>query len=679
MILVFRRSRSLSRAVGVASVLLVSTSLVTPACAEPVVQELPGTGAASRLSDALRVLASNDTDVLALVAAGQAALDLDDADAAYGFFARARVVSARNPQVEVGLGRTLVRLERADEALTHFADARALGADERAFAADRGLAEDVRGDYPAAQADYRLALQGRLDNEVTRRLALSQAIGGDTREALVTLAPLIAQNDAASWRARAFVLAMDGDLSGARGVASARMSPGMAGLFDRFFARLPTLNPAERARAVHFGDMPAEGTRYASARPGGGQLASATNTTPPPREQARQQSRGRGGALIPRGAPLAPKRGLSRSVAPDRRTAVGRTVRRADERTQAATVRPMPAPIPALPNPPPPPPLPTSFYIELPKPTAGDGASVSVVRAAAGNPSAAIAGTATPLPPATRAQIGAVAVVDPDGGLKPGDTIFRPDGTSSEAQRPAVTPQAAIVERLDAASVPLADVRTSAPESILPAGTLPTNSETEIAAVRPGFTDLVIPTPTPTPLVTDTAAPSPAVDASSALEPEPSPAQKPTPASAPMPSPVPKPTPPPSAAKPKPKATAETSKTAPKSAEAKPKPVDPKAKSKSEEKPKAAPVAERYWYQVASGSDVTALAVDLKRLRRKHPVIGKLDGVTSPFGKTRRLVIGPFDSMKEAKTFAAKANAEGLDGYVWVSPEGFKVEPLPSK
>ena len=77
---------------------------------------------------------------------------------------------------------------------------------------------------------------------------------------------------------------------------------------------------------------------------------------------------------------------------------------------------------------------------------------------------------------------------------------------------------------------------------------------------------------------------------------------------------------------------------------------------------------ERYWFQVATGGDAKALAADLKRLRAKHKVLGKLGGVTSPFGKTRRLVVGPFESMKDAKAFEGKAKGDGLDGYVWVSP-----------
>ena len=690
-----RRLPGFRPAATLASLLLLTTTLSSPVAAEPVVQQLPDTGAAQRLADSLRVLAANDTDVLALVAAGQAALDLDDPDAAYGFFARARVISARNPQVEVGLGRTLVRLERADEALAHFTDARALGADERTFAADRGLANDVRGDYPAAQADYRLALSGGGTDEVIRRLALSQAIGGNTRTALETLAPLIARGDAPSWRARAFVLAMDGDLQGARGVASARMSPGMAGLFDRFFARLPTLNPAERARAVHFGDMPAEGTRYASARPGGEQLAVATNTQPPPRTQVREQSRGRGGALIPRGEPLT-RRPAQRAASSDQRTRVDRFPRPSARQLAAAT---LPATATATPAPTPrttpPPPLPPAFAIQLPQPARESvvdrqdtalGASPLQPKASGGAPAsitfvpgsgaipAPLASTA--LPPAERPADGAVAVVDPDASF-PGDTVFRPDGSSTAAMpRPS-----------DLATSPaqLAGARLEEqPASILP----PIAREESITA-RPGFTAPVasavrpsaaaarpaeakplavrvpVPTPAPTPKppVVSTSKPKPAVPTklAVAIVPKVAPKDKARPAPD---------------AKPKEKAAVGVKTTDPKVAAKGKAKSEPKASPKAKAESKAPSVSERYWFQVATGVDAEALATDLKRLRAKHKTLGKLPGALSPFGKRRRLVVGPFDSMKEAKAFEVKAIGDGLDGYVWVSPEGFDVEPL---
>ncbi len=455
-----RHARSATAAARLIAGLLLSTAVCAPARAEPVVQELPGSGAAERLSDALRVLATNDGDVLALTAAGNAALDLNDENAAFGFFARAAAVAPRDPEAKVGLARVLVRLERADEALVRFREAVALGADPRRFVLDRGLAQDLRGDFTAAQADYRLAAQVAPGDEVTRRLGLSQAIGGDTRAGLATLAPLVARNDAAAWRARAFVLAMDGDVAGARAIAQARMSPGVAGLFERFFARLPTLNPAERARAVHFGDMPAPGERYASATAGSGARTGAAS--PPPRDAT---NRGRGGALIPQGRALGRgqagrrpvREALSRPSAPARQRTATRTARSA---ARGGTRVAMAAPV----RPTGPVPLPTPFQLTLPTPAPPPPDAAPALTAPAAQP-VVIASVADALRPSVPEPGSALASpivrVDPDAALRPGDQVITPDGPP-----------------IAAASVPLAGVRTDAPESLLPPGALPAEDPT---------------------------------------------------------------------------------------------------------------------------------------------------------------------------------------------------------
>ena len=683
--------------------LAMAASLGGPAQAQQeVVQALPDSGAAQRLSESLRVLASNSTDVLALVAAGNAALDLDDANAAYGFFARARVVSQRNPQVEVGLGRTLVRLERADEALGHFALARSLGANERDFAADRGLAQDVRGDFLAAQADYQLALQAGFNDETIRRLALSQAIGGDTRTALSTLAPLVARNDPASWRARAFVLAMDGDLGGARGVASARMSPGMAGLFDRFFARLPTLNPAERARAVHFGDMPADGTRYASARPGSDQIASATNTRPPPRGQAR---RGAGEALIPQGPPLTRQQRSARGrltgrAASDRRAAASELPARtrtrgtrsatptrqatAPVRVAAAAPAPIPPPMRAVSLPtaatetvagtaltPAPTPLVTaraSPVVLSPSTTPEATGRVTVVpsvaaaavtqptRSGSGGPEPSVPLSADPTveprpglptdPRSVASQPGSIERVDPAEVLRPGDQLFRPDGTSSGAvgapdTMPSVAPTRSTDEPPLSVSVPVVQ-DTAEADRLAAEARLEAEAEARAVAAAKAKSAAAA-------KVKADAAAKAKADAAAKAKAD-------------------------AAAKAKADAAAKAKVDAAAKAKA-----DSKAKEEAAAKAKAAAIPERYWFQIASGADVRALAGDLKRYKRQHSMLAKLDGVTSAWGKMRRLVVGPFKSMAEAKAFEAKAKADKLDGYVWVSPEGFEVDPLPGQ
>ena len=675
----FRHPRRVPRVVGVLAGLLLSAAPLGPAAAEPVVQELPGFGAAERLSEALRVLAGNDGDVLALTAAGNAALDLNDANAAFGFFARANVVAPRDPQVKVGLGRVLVRLERPDQALLRFREAVALGADSRGFVLDRGLAQDLRGDYASAQADYRLAAQSMPGDEVTRRLGLSQAIGGDTRAGLQTLAPLVARNDAAAWRARAFVLAMDGDVAGARAIAQARMSPGVAGLFERFFVRLPGLNPAERARAVHFGDMPAAGQHYASVQPGspGPTLAQAA---PPPRTA----SRARGGALIPQGRALGRNR-VARST--DGARASATTSRRARQDrpggTRIARARPA-APTGPVP-------LPAPFQVALPVPPAASASPpTATIAVSAPIPAATVPApppaapvviasmaeasqSPSPLTEAIRPASAPIVSVDPDAALRPGDQIITPNGP--------VAPSAT-------ESVPLTGVRTQVPEPLLPPGALP-------ALVTP-----TVPPMTAAAASVEAAAPRPGFDSAASAAPQPKPASRPDP-EPPFGPPTPRPE--------TPAVKAPSSKAAPKStdpakvvaksdrsatagkggtgdkgdAKAKASEAKPAARaktaSKAEAKVKAPPVPERYWFQIATGGNEKALAFDLKRLKKKHDLIAKLDGFSAGYGATRRLVVGPFKTEAEAKAFEVKARAGGLDGYVWVSPEGRDVDPLPGK
>ena len=76
--------------------------------------------------------------------------------------------------------------------------------------------------------------------------------------------------------------------------------------------------------------------------------------------------------------------------------------------------------------------------------------------------------------------------------------------------------------------------------------------------------------------------------------------------------------------------------------------ADAKAKA-AETKAKEAKAAKaanpaRQWVQVATGGDAKALAFDFRRLAKKYPALFKgHDGGTSEWGKTRRLVVGPFD------------------------------------
>ena len=221
---------------------------------------------ADRLAMNLRLLSQNPRDVNALTQAGISAVEVGDPNAAVGFLARAEALSPSNGRVKAALGSALIQLEKPVEALRFFNDAVAFGVPERDVWKDRGLAYDLSGDPKRAQRDYELVLRAGQDAETTRRLALSLGANGEKEPALKLLEPLVRRNDQAAWRARAFVLAMSGDIRGAERIVEQVMP---SGSLSPFLRRLPSLSAADRARAVNFGTMPADNRYYASAAPVG--------------------------------------------------------------------------------------------------------------------------------------------------------------------------------------------------------------------------------------------------------------------------------------------------------------------------------------------------------------------------------------------------------------------------
>ena len=134
---------------------------------------------AAALARYVRTLASDPKDFQALIGAGRAALELGDAQAAAGFFARADDVNPRSPLPQAGMGAVSVANGNAQGALPYFKRAQQLGASLATIGCDLGLAYDLLGKQAAAQADYRAALNGSDADEARRRLALSLAISGD--------------------------------------------------------------------------------------------------------------------------------------------------------------------------------------------------------------------------------------------------------------------------------------------------------------------------------------------------------------------------------------------------------------------------------------------------------------------------------------------------------------------
>jgi len=222
---------------------------------------------AAALARYVRELASDPKDFDSLIGAGKAALQLGDAQAAAGFFARADDVNPRSPLPQAGMGAVSVANGEPQAALPYFKRAQQLGLPVSSFACDRGLAYDLMGQQSQAQADYRMALAGRDAEEARRRLALSLAISGDRNGALEALAPLSAKGDSGVSRVRAFVLALTGDSASAMNAINAAM-PGTSYGVAPLLQRLPALSAAQKAAAVNFGIFPdSNGVAYASAAP----------------------------------------------------------------------------------------------------------------------------------------------------------------------------------------------------------------------------------------------------------------------------------------------------------------------------------------------------------------------------------------------------------------------------
>lgn len=224
--------------------------------AQPVVQALPSPEV-QRLNRALVALAKAPRDRDALVEAGQAALGVDDLEAAIGFFGRAADVDPGSAAVAQGLGSVYLRAGRAGEALVQFDRALAAGADERALLPDRALTLDLVGEHPAAQTAYTRALElDPANDEARRRLAVSFAISGNRARFEETLRPLLDRRDMGAQRARAFGLAIMGENERAAAIVEQVMPRDLATRLVPYLAYMPRLTKQQQAAAANLGIFP---------------------------------------------------------------------------------------------------------------------------------------------------------------------------------------------------------------------------------------------------------------------------------------------------------------------------------------------------------------------------------------------------------------------------------------
>ncbi len=522
------------------------------ATSREVVQPLPP-AAASDLSAALRRLGANPMDGSALLDAGWASLELNDVTAAVGFFSRAELLPESAANAKAGLGAAQVARKRPVEALALFDEAEKLGAKLGSHAGERGLAYDMVGDNGRAQQFYRMALaDGGLRDEkvqeVTRRLALSQAIGGDQAGSEATLLPLLQRRDLAAYRTRAFALAASGKTEEAVAIADAVMPASLASRIAPYLRYMPKLTRSQQVAAGNFGhfpdadaigkDDPLIAQYTASARPA--QVAVAA-------VDAR---------LTPSGAPL-------------------------------GEARAKPAAPPAGP------------VISLAKAEKPQPASASKPATA---PKQAEVKLATQSRPPVEQKPVAFAKADP---------VLLP-------ATPAATPPAPLP-----ASSRTVEALPPAPASLEDAfaefGTLPAKIEP-----APGAVDIT----------------------RIAIRREPDK-----------------------------KAEAEKAKAeADKKAEAERKKLE--AEKKAEAKKKAANPS-RVFVQVGTGQNRSAIAFTWRKFQKEQSkLFGSRKGYIAQWGRTNRLLTGPFGSTKEANAFIGKLKAAGIDCFVFTSDPGEEVSPV---
>jgi Flp pilus assembly protein TadD len=240
---------------------LVATGGVAPAAAQdvvsqPVVQALPSPEV-QRLNRALVALAKTPRDRDALLEAGNAAMGVDDLEAAIGFFGRAADIDPNHPGVALGLGQVYLRSGRAGEALVQFERALQAGVPERDVLADQGLSLDLVGEQASAQTAYRRLLElDPAQDEARRRLAISYAISGNRAKFEETLRPLLDRRDMAAQRSRAFGLAILGESDRAAAIVEQVMPRDLATRLVPYFGYMPRLTKPQQAAAANLGLFP---------------------------------------------------------------------------------------------------------------------------------------------------------------------------------------------------------------------------------------------------------------------------------------------------------------------------------------------------------------------------------------------------------------------------------------
>jgi len=593
----------------VRGLLLAGTALAQPVLAQPAQVQAIRPSSAEDLNNNLARLASNPRDVTALIGAGEAALDMDDARAAAGFFARADMLAPNNGKVKAGLGRVMLKNQNPGEALRLFDQATRLGFPEATLLSDRGLAKDMTGDQAGAQRDYQAALQRTPDDvELAHRYAASLGISGQVDAAERVLKPLLYKSDRAAWRYRAFILAMNNRQADAKKIAEQTMPSQLASAILPYMQKMPYLTAAQKAAAVHFGHFPANvGSTIAPITPTAPAFASVTPAAPPASQPATQMP-------------------PSRSTKQDRRSRRTETATRlaqVEAPSRSAPVQSQPAPGSAASQIQAPSPQRTmqaaAPAAHVQGPPAPGFESVPAQNTAPANPApsqlnaitlAQASVPRTTAPPQVQAASPAQPAVPPPASLP-----ASPPATQQQQIDPAVT--RSLADIIHAIDVPESERRSSVVAVDL-------SEVAQIQAARRAERDAAAAT-----------AAEKAKKAAAA------------------------------------KAKAE--------ADAKAKQLAEEKKKAAEEKARLAANPARNWLQVGTGANKGALAFTMKGLRKKYDSLEPQDAWVASWGRTNRLLVGPFSSFTRAKTLEEKLKAAGADAFAWKSDAGEEVERLPAK
>ncbi len=516
-----------------------------------VVQPLPP-AAADDLNDALMRLAADRHDVDALIAAGLASLDLDDIDAAIGFLGRAQELSPQNPRIAEGMGAAYVRSGRPVDAIRFFEQADKSGISNSSLWADRGLAYDLVGQNATAQDAYRRALSLKDENSVRQRLALSYAIEGSRQPFEETLRPLIAKQDVAAIRTRAFGLAVLGDADDAIALARTVMPQDMASKLEPYLRFMPRLTKSQQAAAANLGIYPSA-SRIGRDDP---RIASAAGTVGTPGAAD--------ASLAPTGAQLAAAPIVQQPVESARGKS-GQTT---------ATVQETPASMPEVAKATPPP------AALPPKETVVAGKSEPRVAAADSGNGEAMGPPASSQP----VLIASANLGQPESRTTQGASLAAADtGAGPEvAQTPASTRVAENVPASGALDLATAFADFSTPTQVAPVG----GNVVDISTIKP------------------------------------------------------------------------------------------KREVKEEAAPPPPPAPKRIWLQLGIGQNRNLLRGDWRLKYRKFDVLKGKGPFVTPLGQTNRLLAGPFDSVSAARAALNALSADGVESFVWTSPEGQEVEDL---